>query len=37
MKTTLKPNFLAAALFAGSLALPAFAQTPQSITTPDKV
>jgi len=37
-KATMKTKtILAAALFAGSLALPAFAQTPQSITTPDKV
>jgi hypothetical protein len=37
-KVTMKTEtILAAALFAGSLALPAFAQTPRSITTPDKV
>jgi hypothetical protein len=37
-KATMKTKtILAAALFAGSLALPALAQTPQSITTPDKV
>ena len=37
-KTTMKTRtIVAAALFAGSLSLPAFAQTRQSITTPDKV
>ncbi len=36
MKITLTKNLLAAA-FAGALALPAFAQIPASITTPDKV